>query len=78
MNNVLITGGCGFIGGHLTKLLKDTYPGINITVVDDLRTPASKMSFWSLISRTIIVLILYFIWQTLQESEEQSSFQQRR
>ena len=39
MNNVLITGGCGFIGGHLTKLLKDTYQGINLTVVVDLRPP---------------------------------------
>ena len=41
MNNVLVTGGCGFIGGHLVKLLKDTYPGINIIVVDDLRTPGN-------------------------------------
>ena len=41
MNNVLITGGCGFIGGHLVKLLRDQYPGINITVVDDLRTPGN-------------------------------------
>ena len=41
MNNVLVTGGCGFIGGHLVKILKDTYPGINITVVDDLRTPGN-------------------------------------
>jgi len=39
MNNILVTGGCGFIGGHLVDSLKETYPNINITVVDDLRTP---------------------------------------
>ena len=41
MNNVLVTGGCGFIGGHLVDLLQKTYPGINIVVVDDLRTPGN-------------------------------------
>jgi len=39
MNNVLVTGGCGFIGGHLVDMLIRTYPNINIVVVDDLRTP---------------------------------------
>ena len=41
MNNVLVTGGCGFIGGHLVEQLQKTYPGINIVVVDDLRTPGN-------------------------------------
>ncbi|NDH49528.1 MAG: NAD(P)-dependent oxidoreductase [Proteobacteria bacterium] len=41
MNNVLVTGGSGFIGGHLVQALHDTYPNINITVVDDLRTPGN-------------------------------------
>jgi len=39
MNNVLVTGGCGFIGGHLVECLMTCYPEVMITVVDDLRTP---------------------------------------
>ena len=39
MNNVLVTGGCGFIGGHLIDQLKANYPEAKIVVVDDLRTP---------------------------------------
>ena len=41
MNNVLITGGCGFIGGHLVDEIIHTHPGVKITVVDDLRTPGN-------------------------------------
>ena len=41
MNNVLVRGGSGFRGGHLVQALHDTYPNINITVVDDLRTPGN-------------------------------------
>ena len=41
MNNVLVTGGCGFIGGHLVKMIHSTYPRCKIVVVDDLRTPGN-------------------------------------
>jgi len=39
--NILITGGCGFIGGHLVDKLTQFYPDARIIVVDDLRTPGN-------------------------------------
>ena len=39
MNNVLVTGGCGFIGSHLVDEIKLQHPHVQVTVVDDLRTP---------------------------------------
>lgn len=39
--NILITGGCGFIGGHLVDKLVQFYPDARIIVVDDLRTPGN-------------------------------------
>lgn len=36
MKNVLVTGGCGFIGSHVVDLLLDE--GYNVTVVDNLDT----------------------------------------
>jgi UDP-glucose 4-epimerase len=44
MNNVLVTGGCGFIGGHLVDKLVETYPSAKIVVVDDLRTPGKHIN----------------------------------
>mgnify|MGYP003304371031 CR=1 FL=1 len=41
MNNVLVTGGCGFIGSHLVDEIKLQHPHIQVTVVDDLRTPGN-------------------------------------
>ena len=38
--NFLVTGGCGFIGGHFVEALRKEYDGV-ITVVDDLRTPGN-------------------------------------
>lgn len=35
---ILVTGGCGFIGGHLVEKLLNTYPQCNVVVCDDLRT----------------------------------------
>ena len=34
--NIIVTGGCGFIGSHLTKRLLEN--GFAVTVVDDNRT----------------------------------------
>ena len=38
---ILVTGGCGFIGGHLVDELTQSYPECDIIVVDDLRTPGN-------------------------------------
>ena len=38
---MLITGGCGFIGGHLVDEITKTYPECKVVVVDDLRTPGN-------------------------------------
>lgn len=42
MNSVLITGGCGFIGSHFVKKLRDRYPFIKIIVVDNLTYAGNK------------------------------------
>jgi dTDP-glucose 4,6-dehydratase len=34
--NILITGGCGFIGNHVVRLFANKYPDYKITVVDKL------------------------------------------
>ena len=39
--SILVTGGCGFIGGHLVEKLMVQYPDARILVVDDLRTPGN-------------------------------------
>ena len=38
--NFLVTGGCGFIGGHFVEALRKEFEGM-IVVVDDLRTPGN-------------------------------------
>jgi UDP-glucose 4-epimerase len=38
--NFIVTGGCGFIGGHFVEALRQEFDGF-ITVVDDLRTPGN-------------------------------------
>ena len=35
---ILVTGGCGFIGGHLVDELTQSYPECDIIVVDDLHS----------------------------------------
>ncbi|MDA9002804.1 NAD-dependent epimerase/dehydratase family protein [bacterium] len=37
-SSILITGGCGFIGGHLVEKIVEMYPEARIVIVDDLRT----------------------------------------
>lgn len=43
MNNILVTGGCGFIGGHLVDAIHENFPSAKIVVVDDLRTPGEHI-----------------------------------
>lgn len=43
MAEILVTGGCGFIGGHFVDKLIEMYPQHKIVVVDDLRTPGQHM-----------------------------------
>jgi len=38
MQNLLVTGGAGFIGSNLTLKLQETYPTARIVVVDDFRS----------------------------------------
>ena len=40
-SEILVTGGCGFIGGHLVDKITEMYPACKIVVVDDLRTPGN-------------------------------------
>ena len=44
MNNILVTGGCGFIGSHLVDAIVNNYPNAKIVVVDDLRTPGKHIN----------------------------------
>ena len=38
MDNILVTGGAGFIGSNLTLTLQERYPDAHIVVVDDFRS----------------------------------------
>jgi ADP-L-glycero-D-manno-heptose 6-epimerase len=38
MQNILVTGGAGFIGSNLTLTLQEKYPAARITVIDDFRS----------------------------------------
>ncbi len=38
MQNILVTGGAGFIGSNLVLTLQETYPSARIVVIDDFRS----------------------------------------
>lgn len=42
MQNILVTGGAGFIGSNLALELESRYPYANITVIDDFRSSSFK------------------------------------
>lgn len=42
--NILITGGAGFVGSNLAIKLKENYPNINITVLDNLKRRGSELN----------------------------------
>jgi CDP-paratose 2-epimerase len=42
--NILITGGAGFVGSNLALKLKQDYPDVNITVLDNLKRRGSELS----------------------------------
>jgi CDP-paratose 2-epimerase len=44
MNNILITGGAGFVGSRLAINLKQTYPGLNIYCLDNLKRKGSELN----------------------------------
>jgi CDP-paratose 2-epimerase len=42
--NILVTGGAGFVGSNLALKLKQDYPSVNITVLDNLKRRGSELS----------------------------------
>jgi len=42
--NLLITGGCGFVGSNLALLLKKKYPSLKIRVMDNLHRRGSELN----------------------------------
>lgn len=42
MQNILVTGGAGFIGSNLTLALQERFPNAHITVIDDFRSGSFK------------------------------------
>lgn len=42
--NVLITGGAGFAGSHLALLLKERYPQLRVTALDNLKRRGSELN----------------------------------
>lgn len=54
--NILITGGCGFIGSNLAVYLKKKYPGSFIAVLDNLKRRGSELNIKRLTQQNIAFL----------------------
>ena len=35
--NIIVTGGCGFIGSNFVHYVVDNHPGVHVTVLDKLK-----------------------------------------
>ena len=46
--NILVTGGCGFIGSHLVKHIVENYPQYNVISIDKMDTCSSLSHFKSI------------------------------
>jgi CDP-paratose 2-epimerase len=44
VQNILITGGCGFVGSSLAILFKEHYPEVRITCLDNLKRRGSELN----------------------------------
>jgi CDP-paratose 2-epimerase len=42
--DVLITGGAGFVGSNLAILFREAFPGLRVTVPDNLRRRGSELN----------------------------------
>ena len=60
ITNLLITGGTGFIGSNLVKVLKSTGK-YDITVIDNLRSPSSDLSYKE--NNVSYIISLFYLYQ---------------
>ena len=42
--NILVTGGAGFVGSHICLKLKEHYPNVEITALDNLHRKGSELN----------------------------------
>jgi len=53
MHDILITGGCGFVGSSLAILFKEHYPEVRITCLDNLKRRGSELNISRLKAKEI-------------------------